>query len=492
MSVMNRPTHADYVAVLRGAFHPPLRDARFWILQASVILIAALHLMVDISVRNVSAFPDGIPVVLLVIPVCYAALRYGLSGSAATAVWASVLWLPDLLLPHDMGHSGSDLVSLLLVDGVGFFVGQNVEAERMASARVESAAVQLAAAEERYRQLFNTNSSPILIVGESGLITNANLAAFAVFGEGVIGRNGADALGQEIRGGNQIVTVEGGRDYRVNLIQLAGGTGGDEIQVVLEDVTQERIEGRRIRRYAEMVVRAEEDQRLRLSRELHDEPLQVLMHLARRLGTLVEGQGLPEELADALLELRQNVLDASAGLRAIATGLRPPALDQLGLVPALKGLLADVEDQSGIVVDLEVRGRQVRLPSEIELGAFRIVQESTSNAIRHARADQLSVLVDFESDAIELEISDNGHGFDPERLEDYDSGHLGMVGMRERARSLGGRFEIRSYLNGGTTVKVQIPLGVDAGGGILEEEHLGAEVLGRFDSKKIVPRGRIR
>lgn len=458
MKTMNRPTHADYVAVLGGALHPPLKDLRFWILQASVIFIATLHLLVDVYFSNVSAFPGGIPVVLLIVPVCYAALRYGLSGSAATAMWASILWLPDLLLPHDMGHSGSDLVSLLLVDGVGFFVGQNVEAERVANARVETAAQELSMTEKRYRQLFNTNISPILILNNYGTIINANLAAFGLFGKDLIGREGSVVLSEEIRGGDQIITVAGGRSYRLNLIEIVNDGGEAEIQIVLEDVTRERIEGQRIRRYAEMVVKAEEDQRLRLSRELHDEPLQVLMHIARRLGTLAEGQEVPAEYSDALAELRENVLDASRGLRAIAIGLRPPALDQLGLVPALKSLLAELEDQSGILIDINVYGIQVRLPSEIELGAFRIVQESASNAVRHSRATHLSVTVKFAPEAVGLEISDNGRGFDPEMFDDYNSGHLGMVGMRERARSLGGQLNVYSSRNGGTKVTVQVPL----------------------------------
>ncbi len=475
---MNRPTHADYVAVLRGALHPPLRDARFWVLQGSVIFIAALHLLVDIYYSNFSAFPGGIPVALLIIPVCYSALRYGLSGSAATAMWASILWLPDLLLPHDMGHSGSDLVNLLLVDGVGFFVGQNVEAERVANARVETAAQELSMTEQRYRQLFNTNISPILILNNFGIIINANLAALDLFGEDLIGREGSVVLGEEIRGGDQTITVGGSRNYRLNLMEIASDRDEAKVQIVLEDVTREWLEGLRIRRYADMVVKAEEDQRLRLSRELHDEPLQVLMHIARRLGTLAEGQERPAEYSDALAELRENVLDASRGLRAIATGLRPPALDQLGLVPALKSLLAELEEQSGILIDVNVFGNQVRLPSEIELGAFRIVQESASNAVRHSGATFLSVSVKFATEALELEISDNGRGFDPEMFDNYDSGHLGMVGMHERARSLGGQLNVYSFLNGGAKLTSPLP----KGRGFMKNQQLTPPALQRVDA----------
>ncbi len=458
---MSRPTRADYMAVLRRAVHPPLYELQFWLLQATVSLIAALHLMVDVSFGATAAFPDGLPVALLIVPVGYAALRYGLSGSAATGIWASILWLPDLLLSQDRGHTGSDLISLALVDAVAFFVGQRVEAERMARARVESAAVELAAAEERYRQLFNANSSPIFLFDENGMIIDANFASQVAFGSVVSGHTDRGVLGIDILSedhSGRVITMKDGRDYRVDLVRLTTGSGERAIQVVLEDITRERSEGRRIRHYAELVVRAEEEQRLRLSRELHDEPLQVLMHLARRLATLAEDEYQSPNLEEVLLELRQHVLDAATGLRAIATGLRPPALDQLGLVPALKSLCADIEDQTGMLVTLDVTGTSFRLPSEVELGAFRIVQESTSNVARHAEATAISVGVHFAPSSLELQIKDNGRGFEPDQFEEHMGEHLGVVGMRERARLLGGSFDLSSSMDGGTTVNASIPI----------------------------------
>ncbi len=458
---MSRPTRADYMTVLRRAAHPPLYELQFWLLQASVIFIAVLHLFVDMKFGESSAFPDGLPVALLIVPVGYAALRYGLSGSAATGIWASILWLPDLLLSNDRGHSGSDLVSLVLVDAVAFFVGQRVEAERMARARVESAAVELAAAEERYRQLFNANSAPIILFDDGGKIIDANFASQVAFGSVLTGYSDKSVLGIDIVSEDEsgrVISIKDGHDYRVDLVRLTTGTGDRAIQVVLEDITRERSEGRRIRHYAELVVRAEEEQRLRLSRELHDEPLQVLMHLARRLATLAEDEYPPANLEAILLELRQHVLDAATGLRAIATGLRPPALDQLGLVPALKSLCADLEDQTGLLLTLDVTGTTFRLPSEVELGAFRIVQESTGNIARHAEATAVSVGVHFGESMLELVIKDNGRGFEPAELDEHAGEHLGVVGMRERARLLGGRLDLSSSVDGGTTVWASIPI----------------------------------
>lgn len=156
-----------------------------------VLLIAGIHLLVDLhtSIEG-GAFPSGLPVALLIIPVGYAALRYGLAGSAATGIWATLLWLPDLLLPHDHGHVGGDIVDLALVDIVAFLFGQRIEAERFAHARVERATAAALAVETRYRQLFQTNSAPILVLDTTGTITDANPAATVLLGSDLVGRPG--------------------------------------------------------------------------------------------------------------------------------------------------------------------------------------------------------------------------------------------------------------------------------------------------------------
>ena len=109
-------------------------------------------------------------------------------------------------------------------------------------------------------------------------------------------------------------------------------------------------------------------------------------------------------------------------------------------------------------VTLDVTGTTFRLPSEVELGAFRIVQESTSNVARHAQASAISVGVHFDPSSLEVEIADNGRGFEPDEIDEHAGEHLGVVGMRERARLLGGSLDLRSSMDGGTIVRASIPL----------------------------------
>lgn len=458
-----RATSAEFAAVARRAAHPPVGEGRFWIIQAMVLLIAGVHLFVDLHVSaETGAFPAGLPVALLILPVGYAALRYGLTGSAATGIWATLAWLPDLVLPHDHGHAGGDLVNLALVLAVAFFFGQHIEAERLAHARVERATAERLSVEARYHQLFETNRSPILVLDDHGRVSDANPAASALLGEDVVGQSSAtlfegDATLEEQVG--RVLHLPDGRDYRLDLVALPAGTGDPSTQVIFEDVTEERSEGRRVTRYAQLLVEAEEDQRGRLSRELHDEPLQLFLHLARRLESLGGTPGLPGTVVSGLREARSQALDAAARLRTLARDLRPPALDELGLVAALSSLLTDVEDEAGLVAELKVTGTEARLAPEIELGAFRIIQEAVRNTLRHAGASQLLVTVGFRTDELALSVSDDGRGFVPEGLGEHSSGHLGLLGMRERTRLLGGLLEVRSAPGAGTVVEATVPLG---------------------------------
>ena len=452
--------------VVRRALRPPLRDRRFWVVQVVVVLLAGLHLLVDAHTSGkTGAFPGGIPVALLIVPVGYAALRYGLTGSAATAAWASLLWLPDLLLPFDQGHAPSDIVNLLLVDGVALFFGEQIEVERRAHARVERATLGRLAVEAGYRQLFEANRAPILVLDSQEAVRAANPAAAALFGAGAIGIPARELVGEdpstELHG--RVVTLGDGHDYRVAVAELPDG-GDDAAQLVFEDVTKERSETRRAARQRALMVAAEEEQRRRLARELHDEPLQLLLHLARKLETLGESAGVPAAVASSLDDARVRALEAATRLRNLARDLRPPALDQLGLVPALTGFLAEAEEDSGLPVELEVSGETRRLHPDVELGAFRIVQEAVRNALRHATAREVRVALAFDAGQVCLSVVDDGAGFVVDDGAGFvvddgygSSGHLGLVGMAERASALGGRLDVDSVPGRGTDVRAWLP-----------------------------------
>lgn len=311
----------------RRALHPPWRDPGFWVLQLAVIGLVAGHFAVDVTSNADSAVPAGIPVALLLVPVSYAALRYGVVGSVATTVWAALLWLPDLLLPSDRGHVGNDLIELGLVFAVAVFVGTHIDHENAERARA--------------------------------------------------------------------------------------------------------------RRFASLLLGAQEKEQRRIAQELHDEPLQLLVHLSRSL----DQAGLEES--------RQEVLDISSRIRAVVAGLRPPALDRLGLVPALRGLTAS--GGPGPQVDLEVSGDGGRLPPDVELAVFRIAQEAVNNAVSHGRPRRVSVAFEQSGGHVRLRVTDDGQGFDPHGA-DRRADSFGLTGMHERAELLGGRLQLTSAPGAGTVV----------------------------------------
>ncbi|MHB8317639.1 MAG: sensor histidine kinase [Acidimicrobiales bacterium] len=460
---------AELAAAIRRAAHPPIREVRFWLIQIMVVVIASLHLLMDLHPSvEIGLFPSGLPIALLIIPVGYAALRYGLSGSAATGMWATLLWLPDLLLPHDQGHPGGDLVNLALIDIVAFVIGQRIESERLAHLQAERATAQRLAVEANYRRLFETNGAPILVLDGHQVVRDANPAARAVLGGDVLGRSSEQIFGRDVVGvksdallaerSSRVLSLPDGRDYRVDLVSLPDQSDGASTQVILEDVTEERAEGRRATRYAALVIQTEEDQRRRLARELHDEPLQLFLHLARRLEGIGQRRGVPANVSDELAEARHQALDAAGRLRSLAKELRPPALDQLGLVGALSSLLADVEDEADLTTELVVHGSKARVPPEVELGAFRILQEAVRNTLRHADASLCQIIVTFAAEELTCQVVDDGRGFPTDKIDEFAPGHFGLVGIAERAHLLGGKLAVDSTPGCGTTVTVTVPL----------------------------------
>jgi len=130
----------------------------------------------------------------------------------------------------------------------------------------------------------------------------------------------------------------------------------------------------------------------------------------------------------------------------------------LGLVAAISSLVADIEVQGGPDAEFEVTGVETRLNSEIELGSFRIVQEAIRNVLRHAQASRARVTVEFKPDELSIRVVDDGQGFNPESPSEQDSEHLGLLGMRERARLLGGDLEVHSESGQGAVIVCIIPI----------------------------------
>jgi signal transduction histidine kinase len=206
----------------------------------------------------------------------------------------------------------------------------------------------------------------------------------------------------------------------------------------------ERVQRDALRR----VVAAQELERQRLARELHDETGQALTSILLGLKQLQGAE--PQSVA----QLRELVVATLQDVRRLAVELRPTVLDDFGLVPALERLTAAFAEQTGIEVDLEAGALGERLPAEVETAIYRVVQESLTNVVKHSHAQRVSVLVMRADGRIKAVIEDDGKGFDPDAAR---GDGIGLIGMRERIELLDGTLAVESSETSGTTVALEVP-----------------------------------
>jgi two-component system sensor histidine kinase DegS len=216
-----------------------------------------------------------------------------------------------------------------------------------------------------------------------------------------------------------------------------------------------------MRFYVGQITKAQEDERKRIARELHDDTAQALIDLSRRLDNLATSREQLSKTVIGQLEEFQELIDSILrGVRRFSRDLRPSVLDDLGLLPALEWLTANLMDENGIKTELKVHGDRRRLLPEAELALFRIVQEAFSNVRRHSQASRVVTVVEFGEGRVRITVDDNGRGGElPDRTGDLaTAGKLGLIGMHERARLLDGTLTVRSEPGKGTTVTVDVPL----------------------------------
>lgn len=213
------------------------------------------------------------------------------------------------------------------------------------------------------------------------------------------------------------------------------------------------------------IILAQEEERKRIAREIHDGPAQSLANLvlrteiAERMLIKQEFQMVQEELIDLKGQVRSGLEE----IRKIIFNLRPMALDDLGLVPTLRKYVQDFEEKTKIRTVFETAGREVRMPSAMEAAVYRLVQEAFTNALKHAAPSYVSLEMAYRPKSVRLLITDNGSGFQVEQTlaKTKDSTHFGLIGMRERVELLDGKMEIESEKGRGTKITISIPINAE-------------------------------
>ncbi|MFC5604131.1 sensor histidine kinase [Sporosarcina koreensis] len=210
--------------------------------------------------------------------------------------------------------------------------------------------------------------------------------------------------------------------------------------------------------FAIQIIQAQEEERKRLSRDIHDGPAQMLANVLLRSGLIEKTftERGPNAALSELNQLKEMVRNALLEVRRIIYDLRPMALDDLGLIPTLRKYSSTVmEYEKGVTIHFINNGTEKRFESSIEVAIFRLVQECISNALKHGKSRDVWVKVEWLRDTMNIVVKDNGKGFDPSQTKDKS---FGIIGMRERVELLKGEMKIMSAIGNGTTVLFRIPL----------------------------------
>ena len=349
--------------------------------------------------------------------------------------------------------------------------------------RVEAA---LRESEERYRELFENARDAIYVHDLQGNYVSINRAAEKLSGytrEEIIGHSFTEFIATEhiiqVRDnfcGN--LAKRGETTYEVEVIAKDGRRVPVEVssraiyengvivgvQGTARDITERKQAQDALQMFSRQLIEAQEEERRRIARELHDQIGQVLTAVKMNLHTVqrvCNGTDAGSYIKDNI----EAVDEALRLVRDLSVDLRPPLLDDLGLVTALRWYVDRYAKRTGIVTDVIIKlaDPNERFSRELETACFRIAQEALTNVVRHARATRVAVRLKKEDDLLVLSVRDDGVGFNPDTLRRRAprAATLGLLGMQERAHAAGGVVEIDSEISEGTEIRLKLPLAAE-------------------------------
>ncbi len=460
-----RSAHSADIAV---RWRPPLQRREFWAVQGLVLAIAAGHAILELGEHRFDGAATLIPSSFFFVPVVYAALNFGTSGSLPTAVWCAVLSIPNIVALHTGADRLGEVWQIATVVALALFVGIRVDHEKRARMEAERRQREQRASEEKYQGVFDQVAEPILLLDETGIVKEVNRAALELFGAEpaqLVGQQAPALVGPDLAVLSESPSARDVRAIRVPdraepawiepvLIPFVDPGGARRTQLMLRDVTSRHVRQQELEAYTRQTIAAREAERGRIARELHDGPVQSLVSLWRKLDTLGSLAG-PSQ-GPLVTEAQREAQSIADELRRFSRDLRPSILDDLGLTAALKAETNDFARRSGLSARLTASGTERRLPADHELMLLRITQEALRNVEQHAAATSAVVRLRYQPGGVLLSISDDGRGLSEKQTTTglLAEGKLGVIGMQERARSAGAAFKIHSRPGDGTTVEV--------------------------------------
>ncbi len=377
-----------------------------------------------------------------------------------------------------------------LLTALGNLIGVAMNTSRLyhereeASEQLKVSVQQLAVSEQKYRQIFENAHVAIWVQDMYGKITAANNYAAMLFGYAL-----SDFIGMDIR---QFLSTEDlvvARAIKEDLLNGGGGvdsytqgivrTDGTKVYIRLtpnlisdnghpegfqfigRDMTKEIRMQENQSFYMDQITKAHEEERLRISRDLHDSTAQTLIAILHQSEIFCKtNKKMPKSELDFVQDLNDKLRDLLKEIRQLSRDLRPSIIDDLGLIPAVEWLVEQQKSEHHIEASLKIVGPERRFSQEIEVTVFRIIQEALRNIARHADSTRVHVLIENGVSETVIAITDNGKGFKlPASIGELSRrGKLGLDGMQTRARLVGGTFDIYSEKDRGTTITVTIPV----------------------------------
>ncbi len=499
-----RPAPAEF-GLWRRLFRPfrnlpqRFREPRFWHVQALVVLATVPHYAIESSGEKFATLEDwqlnSLVISLYILPLLYAALNYSWEGALLTALWAAALTSPSYWFwDRSTSHYLTEIGQLVVVLPVGLLVAWRVDIEARQRRRAEKTSASLSLLNQTGEALSHTLEAeaqvPIVL---RKLISELPLESAWLYlaadrrsasrllserpdGSGRVQMRLPEELHRRVEasGTTQVdedsiavpLSTDDGLLGSLGATVSTGTSPTDEQMEVLATVAQQlcasivnarlyRERQESLQSYVRHVTEAQEEERLRISRELHDETAQELVSLVRGLEQIHDISG--DARVQAVDDLIESTRETIRSVRRFSRDLRPSALDDLGLTAAIEAIVEDTGAKLRSGATMRVAGKAERLPEAVELTLFRIAQESLRNVEKHSGATSAAVELDFKPGGITLSVSDDGVGFSVSNVSDLArAGKLGLVGMKERCELVGGSFDLRSSPGEGTRVAVSV------------------------------------
>lgn len=494
------PRQASPVSRLGHRVLDRVQDPSFWVIQISVTIVTVLHVGVEVNSPTHDESPwtavTHLPIMLYLIPVVYAGMRYGFEGSLLTGVSVALIAAPNLFLWHHRAYEWlGELLSMAFVVAAGVAISVPVERERTYRARAERARAQAVTASRRLALLNDVISTLVRsadIHTAVDVVLRRLVEVLELDGAGIVTwRRDGPSHSIELR---QVVddrddgaleaalgaaATGGAADPHVVLLRFQAGDECDgavllrprdrrpiraeerellhgiatQVGVAIDNARMHAAEREALEQYLRAITRVQEEERRRIARELHDVATHELLLLRRDLDGLQAGEGAAPGWPDAT-SMRRRIDDVTSCLRRFGRQLRPSVLDHLGLEAALGWLASQADERATASVRVGCAGEPRRLDAEVELALYRIAEEALRNAERHAAAASILVSVTFGPGEVSVGIEDDGRGFEvssnPGALGSREG--LGLIGMQERAALVGAELSIASTPGRGTRV----------------------------------------